>query len=94
MLHRFMTELKEGIARNLSDIARSMDISPAMAARIADDLTRMGYLEEISPDCIPQRKSCADCPTSSGCNEIERTWFLTKKGRAAVSDRDKLFIGD
>ncbi len=47
MLHQFLMELSDGRSRNLAEVARDMDISPLMAARMAEDLTRLGYLQKL-----------------------------------------------
>ena len=74
----------------LPEIARAMDISPAMVVQILQNLTDKGYLNEIAADCTaPQeggpRGGCSDCPASSGCRVNIRRWFLTEKGGSAIS---------
>jgi hypothetical protein len=84
MLHRFMETIHAGDVQSLLEIARTMDISPDMVLRMADELTRKGYLQEMGADCAEPQKGCPDCPVNSSCQGFVRHWFLTEKGRAAV----------
>lgn len=67
------------------EIARTLDISPDMVLQMAKELTNKGYLQEIGADCKGPQKGCSECPVNSGCQVIVRHWFLTEKGRTAVS---------
>jgi len=86
MLHRFLEMIDAGEVQSLLEIARTMDISPDMVLQMAKELARKGYLEEIGGDCEEPHKGCPDCPVSSTCQVIGKHWFLTEKGRAAISD--------
>ena len=85
MLHRFLETIQAGEVQSLLEIARTMDISPDMVLQMAKELTNKGYLQEIGADCEEPQKGCSDCPVNSACQVIVRHWFLTEKGRAAVS---------
>jgi len=85
MLRRFLETIQVGEVQSLMEIAHKMDISPDMVLQIAVELTNKGYLEEIGADCNDPRKGCSDCPVNSDCQVIVRHWFLTEKGRNAVS---------
>jgi hypothetical protein len=85
MLHRFLEKIWAGDVQSLPELARALEISPAMVLQIAGDLTRKGYLQEIGSDCGTSHASCGDCAVSSACQLPARHWYLTEKGRAAVS---------
>jgi len=89
MLHRFLETIQAGEVQSLLEIARAMQISPDMVLRMAEDLTHKGYLQEIGMDCATPQKSCPDCPINNTCQVTGKHWFLTEKGRAAVS-KDKI----
>jgi hypothetical protein len=84
MLYRLLQELAAGESRNVAEIARSLGISPVMAARIIDDLSRLGYLEAYASDCSSQDCSCGGCPASAACKEPDRLWFITQKGQSLL----------
>jgi hypothetical protein len=86
MLHRFLETIQAGDVQSLLEIAHTMDISPDMVLRMAHDLTNKGYLQEIGMDCTEPQKGCPDCPVNSTCQVVVKHWFLTEKGRAAISD--------
>lgn len=85
MLRRFLETIQAGDVQSLQEIARTLGVSLAMVLQMAKELTAKGYLQEIGADCEEPQIGCADCPVSSGCHEAVRHWFLTDKGRAAVS---------
>ena len=85
MLHRFLATIQTGEVQSLLEIARKLGISPDMVLQMAKELTNKGYLQEIGADCDDPQKGCPDCPASSACQVIIKHWFLTEKGRAAVS---------
>jgi DNA-binding Lrp family transcriptional regulator len=85
MLHRFLDIILAGEVQSLMEIARKLDISPNMVLHMAQELTNKGYLQEIGADCNEPQRGCSDCPVSNGCQVIVRHWFLTEKGRTAVS---------
>ena len=90
MLHRLLEIMQTGEVQSLAEIAQAMDISPEMVLQIIQELTHKGYLQEIGADCsVPQegepQGGCSDCPASSGCRVTIRRWFLTEKGRSAIS---------
>jgi FeoC like transcriptional regulator len=85
MLHRFLKIIQTEKVESLLEIARSLNISPEMALQMTKDLTAKGYLQEISSDCDVRQGPCSDCPVSKGCQAVGRHWFLTEKGKSAVS---------
>jgi hypothetical protein len=92
MLQKFLKTVQAGKEQSLLEISRSMEISPNMMLLIVNDLTRRGYLQEVGADCGVCQTACSGCPASSGCEAIVKQWFLTEKGRAAVSDAGKIPI--
>jgi len=85
MLHDFLKTIRDGEVQSLPEISRTLRISPAMALQMADDLSRKGYLQEMGVDCGTPQSGCSDCPAGSGCQVLTQHWFLTEKGKAAVS---------
>jgi len=85
MLHRFLRTIQVGEVQNLLEIAHRMDISSDMVFRMAKELTDKGYLQEIGSNCEQPQKGYPDCSVSSTCQLMVKHWFLTEKGRAAVS---------
>jgi hypothetical protein len=77
--------VQAGEVQGLLEIARKMDISADMALQMAKELTDMGYLQEMDADCQEPERRCSDCPVNNTCQVIVRHWFLTEKGRNAVS---------
>jgi len=87
MLHRFLKTIWAGEVQSLMEIAHTLDISQEMVLQIAKELTKKGYLQEIGADCNDPQKGCSDCPVNGSCQTPVRHWFLTAKGRAAVSSQ-------
>ncbi len=84
MLHKFLRILSDGRSRNLAEVAREMNISPQMASRIAEELTRLGYLQKVGVDCGTPDRSCSGCAGSPGCTRPDQTWSLTEKAMAKI----------
>ena len=85
MLHQFLQTIRDGEVQSLMEIARKLDVSANMVLKMALELTTKGYLQEIGADCNEPQAGCSDCPVNGGCQVIVRHWFLTEKGRNAVS---------
>jgi DNA-binding Lrp family transcriptional regulator len=85
MLHDFLKAVRDGEVQSVQEIARSLNISPAMGLRMAQDLAARGYLQEIGVDCNSPQGACLDCPAVQGCQALTRHWFLTEKGKTAAS---------
>ena len=85
MLHKFLKAIQSGEVQSVLEIARRMEVSPEMVLQMAKDLTKRGYLQEIDADCCPPESTCSDCPARSGCQVIAKHWFLTEKGKSAIS---------
>jgi DNA-binding MarR family transcriptional regulator len=86
MLHRFLDTIQAGDVQSLMEIAHKLDISPAMVLQMAKQLTEKGYLQEIGSDCDAAASWLfLTAPFNSACQIIVRHWFLTEKGRSAIS---------
>lgn len=82
MLYRFLKIIQSGNVHSLLEIARQLDITPAMVTQVADSLTQQGYLQAVNPGCDASDQPCTDCLASSSCQAIPRRWVLTDKGQA------------
>jgi hypothetical protein len=89
MLHRFLETIQAGEVQSLLEIAHKMGVSPDMVLQMAKELTSRGYLQEIGADCGEHQEGCPDCSVSSTCQVIVRHWFLTERGRTAISTTAK-----
>jgi len=74
----------EGIS-SLDSLAREMDVPPAMAGQLMDELARRGYLRRGLAGCTPV--GCAACPARVSCDSPAglRLWELTPKGRRLLT---------
>jgi hypothetical protein len=86
MLHEFLKAIRDGEVQSLLEIARTLQIPPALAYQMVEDLTRKGYLQELGTDCSTPQAGCSDCPAGSNCQVLTRRWFLTAKGKVTVSE--------
>lgn len=87
MLHKFLETLHNGNVNSIADIASAMNISPAMALHMAQELARKGYLEEIGSDCCGSQPPCPGCTANTNGQPTVKRWFLTEKGLASISHR-------
>ena len=85
MLRRFLETIQAGDVQSLQELARRLGISLSMVLQIAKELTDKGYLQETGSDCDEPQKGCGDCAANRACHVIVRQWFLTDKGRSAIS---------
>jgi hypothetical protein len=89
MLYEFLKRIQAGEVQSLLEIARLQGIPQAMAAQMADELARKGYLQAVGQDCDTPQAGCSDCPVGTGCQVPARRWFLTEKGKKAVSGQSE-----
>jgi hypothetical protein len=87
MLRRFLETIQAGDVQSLQEIARRLGISLEMVLQIARELTGKGYLQEGGAGCDDPQTGCSDCAANRACHVIVRHWFLTEKGRSALSNR-------
>ncbi len=67
-------------------ISKKMNISPAMANHMLEELIRMGYLIEDlgSPTC---ETSCGSCAYARSCNTTPvKTFTISSKGKKLLED--------
>jgi predicted ArsR family transcriptional regulator len=79
MLTELLALLREGGAHRVADLARELDTTPELIEAMLEDLTRMGYLKQVSGEC---GGGCATCPLANLCTAGEggRIWTLTGTG--------------
>lgn len=88
MLQRFLESIESRDVQSIFEIARRLNVTPGMVVQMAEDLSKRGYLQEVSIDCSKQGAACEGCPARKGCLDISRSWMMNEKGRAALSCRD------
>ena len=84
MFTQFLQIVKQGEMQSHLEIARQMQVTPAMVVEIARELTKRGYLSEYNEACHALDTNCLSCGVSSACQIMGRTWSLTEKGQKAV----------
>jgi hypothetical protein len=88
MLHKILKIMHDNGIQSQVELARQLDVPPAMVSQILKTLVQSGYLAETSTDCLmPEGHStCGDCVAASACNPLrgQLLWSLTQKGRKAV----------
>ena len=85
MIDRFLGIIQAGEGRSLSEISHMMGISRDMILKIVNELTNKGYLQEVSADCEKPHNECSKCPAKNACQANIKQWFVTEKGRTAIS---------
>lgn len=88
MLWKILHELATGSrAQSLEAVARALDITPAMAQQMTEELVRLGYLSEAA-SCA---SGCGGCVRQSACGLASagsRLWSVTPKGYRALAQRE------
>ncbi|NMC01319.1 MAG: hypothetical protein GYA30_02980 [Chloroflexi bacterium] len=91
MLWKILRELAIGQGvQSLEALARALDITPALAQQMTQELARLGYLSEAAP-CA---SGCEGCALQSACGPASvgpRLWSVTPKGYQALAQRDGSF---
>jgi len=86
MLKRLLSLIaaNEGVS-SLDELAREMDVPPAMAEQLISELVRAGYLRTAYGGCEPV--GCGACPLHSRCQPPVGVglWELTNKGRRLLT---------
>ena len=87
MINQFLQIIQAGNVQSQLEIAQKLKISPQMVLQVAEELTRLGYLEAHGGNCDTPKSACAGCPVDSGCGGSYRNWSLTEKGQKAAAAR-------
>ena len=85
MLYDFLKAIQAADLLSVPEIAHKLNISPAMAGQMADELTRAGYLQQAGIDCGTGESGCTGCPVGGSCHTPARRWLLTEKGMNAAN---------
>ena len=69
-----------------TELARELDVTPALVRKMLEELTQRGYLEAVVPGCS---MPCERCPLHAACayRNQPRIWVLTQKGDMYLSLR-------
>jgi hypothetical protein len=80
MLERLLDILQGGGSYTVDDVARRLDVTPALVEMMIDDLMRLGDLAATATACTTQCEGCSrsGCLTAAGTGRI---WTWTGKGR-------------
>jgi predicted ArsR family transcriptional regulator len=83
MLDRLLELLRSGGTHRIADLARELDVTPALVEAMLEDLARMGYLKRISGEC---GGACAACSMAWLCaaGKSGQVWTLMEKGDNAA----------
>jgi hypothetical protein len=67
-----------------AELARRLDITPALMQSMLDLLARQGYLQRVITDTTA---ACTHCPLRKGClsDGKARLWTLSEKGVQVLS---------
>jgi len=83
MLTQLLTLIQQGAARSKADLARQMNVSPALLEEMIQQLVKLGYLQDLA--CASDH--CDACAAKGGCftGAGQHFWILTAKGRSGVN---------
>jgi hypothetical protein len=83
LLERLLETMAVGPSRSISALAQEMDVSEDMAARMIQELVRLGYLRPVRAEAAGKCAACsqAGCPVPRGALQ---GWLLTERGHRAV----------
>jgi len=78
VLEELLRRVATGGIHSYTQLARELDISPALLRQMLEDLERMGYLRRLDNAC---EASCAHCEKSPTCaiHGPGEVWTLTGK---------------
>ena len=86
MLKRLLSLIAANVGvSSLDELAREMDVPPAMAEQLISELVRGGYLHTAHGECEPA--GCGACPARVSCHQPTGVglWELTNKGRRLLT---------
>ncbi len=86
MLEQLLQRIATGGIHSYAQLAREMDVSPALLQQMLEDLERMGYLRRLANACDTACSHCEKSPTCAihGPGEV---WTLTEKWEKTQHDR-------
>jgi hypothetical protein len=92
MLNRLLELLRAGGTHRVADLAHKLDTTPALVEAMLEDLTRMGYLKQVSGKCAG---GCAGCSLAGLCAAGDpltssragdgRVWTLREKASSEIA---------
>ncbi len=100
MLKRVLQAMSRGEVHSHADLAKKLDVSADLLARMMEDLANKGYLVPLATPDGEGQSSCSACSKCKACAtcSMEQSytptgWVLTKKGRAAVWHATQSVLG-
>jgi hypothetical protein len=92
MLKKVLQIMSKGEVHSYADLARQLDVSEDLLARMMEDLANKGYLTPLATSEEHARGGCSGCPLRKACNgnpsgkaTVPQGWGLTAKGCAAAA---------
>jgi len=84
MLERVLQAIAAGGALSLAELARQLDVAPALLEAMMENLEKMGYLQALEGGC---QKACGSCASKGICAMIGggKVWSLSEKGARAAA---------
>jgi hypothetical protein len=81
LLERLLALLQEGGLRTPAELAQELSTSPALVEAMVEELTRRGYLQETSKQCV---EHCRGCPLAGECAVAwsGRVWRVNDPARS------------
>ena len=79
---RLLRLIQAGGTRRLDDLAHNLGTTPQMVEAMLGELSRLGYLRQVSGGCSER---CGTCPMAGTCQVASggRIWTLTERGLQA-----------
>jgi hypothetical protein len=79
MLRRLLSLAAGKGTRRTAEIARELNVSPALVEGLLEESARQGFLKSVVAGCSTP---CESCPTEAAClfRSQPRVWALTRKG--------------
>ena len=80
---RLLGLLQAGGTRRLDHLAHDLETTPQMVEAMLEELSRLGYLRQVSGGCSER---CGACPMAGTCRIASggRVWTLTERGLQAT----------
>lgn len=83
MLKTLLRLVAEKDTMEIAELARNLDVSPALVQHMLEELAHKHYLEAVVPGCY---MPCKHCPINATCidHKQPRIWVLTHKGEKSL----------